>query len=84
MGGSRAERQIGVLKFRREYWSWILSQKISSSDYIADFQEYVEDRHPIYDFPISGREGDEELLVEPEDTPLIESDIDDDIRETEY
>ena len=63
-----------MLKFRREYYSWVLSQKVRDNDYVAYIREYATVRNPRYDFPIVGRGDGEETKVEPGDTQMIESD----------
>ena len=60
----RRGRCIDATKCRREYFIWIISQRLKCEDQVADFQEYGRGRQPMYDFPISGREGDEETTKE--------------------
>ena len=58
-------RYSDVVKFLREYCIlYILEQKVKRNDRNSDFQEYVRDRHPRYDYPIIGCGDDGEMASE--------------------
>ena len=51
-GEARRGRYIDVLRNRKEYCLWILSQLVKRMEFIAQFQRYGRDRIERYDIPI--------------------------------